>query len=328
MRFFAAFSLVLFSLSCQRGCNREPAPKEGDAIRITQGEWNEESVRLNPEGTKALVVRLGKKDKDGSRLEELESSVFEIDLSDPNYPTEKEITELKGGHFPSYAGKRGIVALDKRGRPVLLKNRWQDLEELIIEGIPALPAKPIASPDGKYLAFLSLDLPNSANSSKLGSATLENQRAFRHQAYIVLLPGGEARKVSNAVDKDAVLSSLDWADGETVRMYYQITGRQERHTRIEKVNIKNGLRRLALFADFTGELALSKDETFFVTLGETPNKLSFFNKGLSKKEQVDLGQILSVLNLAANKRFVIVGRFCPDVEGVNLFWVPIPDLGF
>ena len=316
--------LLAWPLSgCSKSCSTAPAVERvGDAFRLTSGAFREEQVRFHPEKPRLLAVRSVSESKKDVREsgQEWETHIMEVDFSDPERPEIREIKALAGGNYPSYAAGDGIVALDIRGRLVILKTRSGEAEGIVVSGIRSRPAKPVVSPDGARIAFLALP-----EVSKEAEPLPMLPTISRHEAYIAPTDGGEARRISKAISPSALLVSAAWAEAGHLFLTYDVIDPNTRHTRVEIVDIETGKGRLALFADYPADLAIAPSGLFFATAADKENMAAFLSRGMEKKKQVDLENEVLSLTVGPAERWAAAVRYCPDTKGANLFLLPVPE---
>ncbi len=316
-----SITFAVFIFGCVKGCEGHSPQANSPVTTLTSGIFRETDIRFHPTDARLVALRSIPEEGRSARdtAQSWERRIVEVDFSDPADPSERIIEALDGGSYPSYAGSRGIVALDIRGRLVLLPSQSDTLTEILPEHIPSRPAKPVASPDGRYVAFLAI-----ANPPPDSRPDLNDGVTFRYQAYVVPLEGGEAQRVSTPPDRRSILTALDWADADSLLLTYKVEDPRESYTRIDRVWVKRGEQQLALFTDRQTPIAYAAQATFFMAReGQSPNVL-FFDRGMSTRFEQPVGGDILALAIDTTGQRAVASRFAADPPGYSLCLIEIP----
>ena len=311
---FAA--LVLHA--CLESFFKEPAEHFAGAIRLTKGNFEELQFCFHPSKDKLLFLR---KMPESSNKEmaktnlPLERRVFELDFTKPDYPVEHEIKALRGGSYPSYLGENDILALDRGGTLVIWHEGLAQPEKVELKGLQTRPAKPVGSPDGKYIAFLSIPPAK----SMVGE---DNEENFRYQAFVASVKTGESIQLSKPIGLYASVVSLSWAN-KGLFVMYQILERKSLSTRVEKFTWPGKERILALFTDFPPNLSLDGDYRFFATLAKHENHLTLISRGMDVEKDYDFKSKIKSVLLRHDGKYAVFNRYCKDSKNYNLFLLPV-----
>ncbi|RJO65658.1 MAG: hypothetical protein C4523_15590 [Myxococcales bacterium] len=308
----ACLALGLFA------CESKPAERIGAAIRLTKGPWKEQQIHFHPTELKLLAIRELSEQSGTSAAGGWKRQVVEVDFSDPDRPGERVIDALEDGSFPSYAGDKGIVALDRRGRLVFLPAGADQPIEVDFPGQTFHPTKPVASPDGEYVAFLAAPPPAETPSEMAAVAP------YRYRAYVAPLGDGKAEALEGAPDSQAMLVAVEWAGPAALFVFYQIADPKRTFTRVERIRWPERTHGLALFTDYGRGVAVESQARFFATIADAPDQIVFLSRGMDKKETVDLSAELSDVAIDPGGRWVAAVRTCDDVKGANLYLAPVP----
>lgn len=311
--------VAVFLSSCMENLFNDPAERLGNAIRLTKGSFDENQIRFHPNEDKLLFLRLSA--KDGKSVEEtnqpLVRRIMEIDFSNPDYSKVTEIKALSGGSYPSYSGSKRIFALDQTGGTVFLEEGEDKPSPIDFTGLNTRPTKPIASPDGKYVAFLSIPAP------KINKDTdVTDEENFRYQAFVASVETGEVKQLSRPIGLHASVVSLSWAD-DGLLVTYQIFERTGLYTRVEKLVWPDGKRMLALFADVPPNLSLDDDYRFFVTHMKKAQHVSLISRGMDIVKEIDFKAPIKSAIVQHDGKYVVVSRYCEDTKGYNLYLLPV-----
>lgn len=315
--FVLLMSPMLFS--CVDLLSGEPAEKIGEAIRLTKGNFEDGQMRFHPTLDKIILLRQVSRDEksiDETALP-LDRKIVEVDFSDINYPEEKEIVALKDGNFPSYAGNDRIFALNEAGGTVYLeKGKVISLE---FKDLRARPTKPVASPDGKYVAFLSLPMVNFGKNKNI-----DDEENFRYQAFVAEMETGKTTQLSRPIGLYASVVSLSWGDSG-LYVFYQILERDRLSTRVEELGWPDGERRLALFTDLPPNLSLDGKHRFFATTARKENTLTLISRGMDIEKDYRFDQRIKSVVVRNDGKFVAVSLYCDDTKGYNVYIIPVDE---
>lgn len=335
LRFLHILLVWLLSTLLLSACDRfEEAPELSDgSLRLTAGNFKEVQVRFHPKKRKLLALRyLPQKGKDArDPAQQFEQSIIEVDFHDPTDIEVNLIGALEGGSYPSYTEDDEVVALDMKGNLVLWRKGSRAAQSVQIKNLPSKPAKPVASPDGKKIAFLAIpnvkDLRTSGQQEKA-----INLNQFRYQGYVLDVKSREALQISRPMGLRALVTGLDWADDEALLVHYQIVDPRDQFTRIERFQWPGGERILALFCDIPSGLSIERRYRFFVMpsreggTASTPRPgVRFVSRGMDLEETIDLEEDVHAVVLSPDGRYAVASRYCPEDRGINLFLVPTPE---
>ena len=311
-----AFCQVLFLVACS-SWEVESGEKLEYGYRLTQGAGEDGQFSFHPRQRKAVFVRQLEESK-ASKSTPYQREIWEVLLDDPDEPRMKEVVPLRGAFYPSYAGDRGIVALNERSTLVHLKTGEDFTSRIPLEGLAGTPSRPKADPTGKWVVFFALTF----DPEHPARDDLRN-----YQLFLVPIEGGRVRQLTTFDEPGKVIEQAYWRTEDTLHVVYRLDDARGRTMyRVERLNVHTGDQRLALFTDFHYKVYLSPSERFFVTGGDEFNQLSFYSRNTKIAKNFKLQGMLSEASITPDEKWVLTAHLFQSDGAVSLHYLPVPEV--